>query len=214
MDNFRIGDEFFLITHDGDTGRPRISRELAGAGLVAGLIAELVLEERARIDSGLVQLCGDTDTGEAASDFLARSLADQHADHPVRTWIQNLGEIGYELITRRLVERGTLRRVQARRRLGLARGKDTFPAADKEAVEPALWLNIVAVNPEQADTQRRTLAGLLVAAGGEGLLPAARERPGMRSALSDLAAELPEDLQQLIRGFREAVLTLSISVRR
>lgn len=214
MDNFRIGDEFFLITHDGDTGRPRISRELAGAGLVAGLIAELVLEERARIDSGLVHLCGDTDTGEAASDFLARSLADQHADHPVRTWIQNLGEIGYELITRRLVERGTLRRVQARRRLGLARGKDTFPAADKEAVEPALWLNIVAVNPEQADTQRRTLAGLLVAAGGEGLLPAARERPGMRSALSDLAAELPEDLQQLIRGFREAVLTLSISVRR
>lgn len=214
MDNFRIGDEFFLITHDGDTGRPRISRELAGAGLVAALIGELILEERATIDSGLVRLTGDTDTGEAASDFLARSIVDQHADHPVRTWIQNLGEIGYELITRRLVERGTLRRVQPRRKLGLSRGKDAFPAADREAVEPGLWLNIVAVNPEQADTQRRALAGLLVAAGGEGLLPAARERPGMRSALSDLAAELPRDLTELVQGFRESVVTLSVSVRR
>lgn len=214
MDNFRIGDEFFLITHDADSGKPRISRELAGAGLVAALIAELILEERATISSGLVQLTGETETGEAGSDFLARSLADQHADHPVRTWIQNLGEIGYELITRRLVERGTLRRVQPRRKLGLARTKDSFPAADREAVEPGLWLNIVAVNPEQADPQRRTLAGLLAAAGGESLLPAARERPGMRSALNDLAADLPDDLTELIRGFREAVVTLSVSVRR
>lgn len=214
MDNFRIGDEFFLISHDKDSGKPLISRELTGAGLVAALLAELVLEERATVEDGNVRLLDDTETGEAASDFLARSLGQQSSAHAVRTWIQNLGEIGYELVSRRLVERGTLRRVRPRRVMGVTRGRDAYPAADREAAEPALWLSIVLVSPEEGDEQRRVLAGLLAAAGGERLLPAAMDRHQTRSALTDLADDLPPALSALVAGFRESVVTLSLAVRR
>lgn len=133
MPSFPLADEFFLINHD-LTGKPLIRRDLLGLGLVVALLAELIMEGRVGMRDGRVVVLDRAGNGDDATDFIIASLAAQWSNYPVRTWTDNLDDTAYELVARRLVERGTVRRVQARRLLGSR--KDVFLAARRRRSSP------------------------------------------------------------------------------
>lgn len=212
MQKLRLADEFFLINHDHLTGRPAIRRDLLGSGLVAALLAELVIDGRLAMDEGRVSVLDPSSHGDDATDFLVTTLSAQRACHPVRTWTENLDDTAYELIARRLVERDTVHRVRPRRLLGPRR--DLFPAAKREAVEPLLRLDAVIRNPIGADVHRAVSVVLVVAAGAEHVLATDLDRDRVRTGVAELANGLPADLKELVGGFEAAVAALLLSIRR
>jgi len=212
MHDFRAGDEFFLLNHDQLTGRPTINRQFLGGGLVAALLAELIMERRATVREGRVCVLDRTARGAAAGDFLVDSLAAQRTAHPVRTWTENLDETAYELVARRLVERRTVRRVRPRRLLGAR--KDLFPAASREAVQPLLWLDTMIHAPGTADVQRSVVAALLRAAEADHMLAVDLDRGRVGTVIAGWIEGLPPAYRALITGFEAAVVALSLSIRR
>lgn len=211
MHDFRLGDEFFLINHDQLTGRLAVSRRLLGLGLVAALLGELIIDGRVAVRHHRVVIVDGSSRGDGPGDFLVDSIADQKTPHPVRTWVENLGDIAYELVARRLVERGTVRRVRARRLLSRT---DTFPVAKREAVQPILTLDAVIRGQRRPAMQQRLLTTLLSAAGVEHVLAPDLDRSLVRAAVAELAEGLSADLKELSAGFDAAVVALSLSIPR
>lgn len=212
MHDLRLGDEFFLLNHDQLTGRPTINRQLLGGGLVAALLAELIMERRATVREGRVCVLDRTARGEDAGDFMVDSLAAQRTTHPVRTWTENLDETAYELVARRLVERRTIRRIQPRRLLGPR--KDLFPAASREAVQPLLSLDTMIHGQGGADVQRTMVAALLRAAEADHVLAVDLDRDRVETVIAGWIDELPAAYRELLAGFEAAVVALSLSIRR
>ncbi len=211
MHDFRLGDEFFLINHDQLTGRPALNRSLLGFGLVAALLGELMIDGRIALRHDRVIIIEGRSRGDGPGDFLVDSIAEQKTPHPVRTWLENLGDIAYELVARRLVERETVRRVRARRFLP---GSDTFPVAKREAVQPLLTLDAVVRGQHRPAVQQRLLSALLSTAGAEHLLAVDLDRSLVRAAVVELAEGLPADHADLVAGFDAAVVALSLSIPR
>jgi len=212
MPSFPLADEFFLINHNDLTGKPLIRRDLLGLGLVVALLAELIIEGRVGMRDGRVVMLDRAGNGDDATDFVIASLAAQWSNYPVRTWTDNLDDTAYELVARRLVERGTVRRVQARRLLGSR--KDVFLAARREAVQPLLLLDGVIKNPEEADVQRALLVTMVAATGVEHALATLPDRDRVRAAVTELSAGLSTELTELVAGFEEAITARLLSIRR
>ena len=118
MHSYRLSDEFFLIGHDEFTGKPAINRELIACGLSAALLAELMISGQLGMQDGRVTLLDTAPTGELVSDQVLELVGQQRKEHTVRTWTEHLGEPAYELVARRLVDEGVVRREEARRMLG------------------------------------------------------------------------------------------------
>lgn len=212
MQNFPLGDEYFLINHDDLSGRPLIRRDVLSCGLVVALLAELIMENRVAVQDGRVTALDDAAHGDEAGDFVITSLSTQRSAYTVRTWADNLDETAYELVARRLVDRGTVRRVHPR---GLLRSrKDVFPTARREAAQPLLLLNEVINDPAGADPQRAVLVTLVATAGGEHTLPGGLDRDRIRAATTLLAAGLSAGLTALVAGFEEAINARLLSIRR
>lgn len=210
MNEFRLGDEFFLVSHDQLTGRPALSRRILGLGLVAALLGELMIDGRIALRHERVTLVDGSGRGDGPGDFLVDSIAEQKTPHPVRTWVKNLSDIAHELVARRLVERGTVRRVRAR----LLPRADTFPVAKREAVQPLLTLDAVLRGQRRPTDQQRLLTTLLGVAGVEHVLAADLDRCLVRAAVAELADGLPADLIELVAGFDATIVALSLSIPR
>ncbi len=223
MPTLSLADEFFLVNHD-RRGKPLIRRELLGGGLAAALLAELVMQRRAGMRDGRVTVLAAQDRGDEAdeadpadradeaTDFMLRSVAGQATSYPIRTWVDNLDDTAYELIARRVTERGIVRRVRTRRLLGAAR--ERFPAATREAVGPLVSLDEVIEDPERADVQRALLVTMVAATGAEHALASEPDRDRVRAAVARLAESLPADLAELLAGFDEAITARLLSIRR
>ena len=212
MSNFPLADEFFLINHNDLTGRPLIRRDLLGLGLVVALLAELIVEGRVGIREGRVIVLDKASHGDDASDFIITGLAAQWSNYPVRTWTDNLDDTAYELVARRLVERGTVQRGRTRRLFGPR--KDVFLPAKREAVQPLLLLDSAIKNPEEADVQRALLITMVAATGAEHVLASLPDRDRVRTAVTELSASLSAELTELVAGFEEAITARLLSIRR
>ncbi len=213
MSNFPLADEFFLINHNDLTGKPLIRRDLLGLGLVVALLAELIMEGRVGMREDRVLLLDQTRHGDDdATDFIIASLAAQWSNYPVRTWTDNLDDTAYELVARRLVERGTVRRVRPRGMLGSR--KEVFLPAKREAVHPVLLLDGVIKNPERADAQRALLVTMAAVVGAEKALVNQPDPDRVRAAVTELSAGLSAELTELVAGFEEAITARLLSIRR
>jgi Golgi phosphoprotein 3 (GPP34) len=213
MHSYRLSDEFFLIGHDEFTGKPAINRELIACGLSAALLAELMILGRLCMHDGRVALLDTTPAGEAVADQVLDLVAQQSKEHTVRTWTEHLGEPAYELVARRLVDEGVVRREQSRRMLG--RGGDRFPPVDLyQAARARLWLGHMITHPLEMDLQRTISAGLVTAVGVERVLGLELDSQQIRDIVSERVSHLPEDLQSLLLGVNAAVAALSLTIRR
>ena len=212
MQNFRLADNFFLINHDHHNGKPLVRRDLLGAGLVAALLAELIIDGRLAMDDGRVTVLDRCSHDDNATDFMVTSVAAQQVAYPVRTWTDNLDDTAYELTARRLIACGTVWRVRSRRFLGPRR--DLFPAVRRAWVESLLRLNAVIKSPASADIHGAASVVLIAAAGADHLLATDLDREQLRTGVAQLMKRLSADLKELFAGFEAAVAARLLTIQR
>ena len=113
-----VADELFLITHDLQSGKPRISDQYMGGGLAAALLGELVLAGCVAIGTG-----GRLSLGEYGPppERLTEQLYEQTRNDlfagevSVRDWLGRHGREAESSVADRLVRAGDLRRETSRR---------------------------------------------------------------------------------------------------
>ena len=214
MDRERLAADFFLIAHDEFSGKLRISPDLLGCGLVGAQLAELIMANRLSVEGGRVlvtEVRGDCDEVGA---YIAESISRQTTTHSVRVWIDTFREVLYELVARRLVDEGVVRREQGGRQL-MRRRPDRFPATDLlAAARPRLRLEHMLRTPQEFDLPGAIIAVLVGAVGAETVLDPEIDRNATRELLTRLEENLPEDVRSLVEGVRAAVAAVSLTIRR
>ena len=219
MDRQRLAADFFLIAHDEFSGKLRISPDLLGCGLVGAQLSELVLANQLSVEDGRL-LVADARAGanQAGGDevgaYIAESIARQTTTHSVRVWIDTFSEVLYELVARRLVDEGVVRREAGGRQL-MRRRPDRFPATDLlAAARPRLRLEHMLRTPQEFDLPGAIIAVLVGAVGAETVLDPEIDRTGVRELVTRLEENLPADVRALVDGVRAAVAAVSLTVRR
>ena len=215
MDRHWLATDFFLIAHDEFSGKLRISLELLCCGLVGGQLADLIVANRLAVEGGRVLVTDDrSEARDEVGDYVVESISRQTSTHSVRVWVETLQEVLYELIGRRLINDGVVRREQGGRQL-MRRRPDRFPATDLlAAARPRLRLEHMLRTPQEFDLPGAILAVLVGAVGVETVLDPEIDRTAARELMTRLEENFPADLRALIEGVRAAAVAVSLTVRR
>lgn len=217
MADEHLSDDFFLIVHDEFTGKLRVSAELLECGLVVAQFAELIVAGGLGMveDRVLVRNAGagaDTEVDEISA-FVMDSVGRQARPHSVRTWIETLGSPMFELVARRLMDRGILRRETGRGLL--MRRPDRFPAVNLlAAARPHIRLEHMLSTPKEFDLDGAVTAALINVLGLDSVLDPSLDRAATRAVTDRLHGHLPSQLRMLLKGTSAAVAAVSLTVRR
>lgn len=212
-----FSDNLFLIVHDEFTGKLRVSHDLLECGLVAAQLAELIVAGWLSIPDDRVTVTDLQGSGGDAEDaiaaFVIESVQRQRERHTVRTWIGTFDGVMSELVARRLVDSGVLRR-ESNRQL-MRRRPDRFPAVDLlGAARPRIRLEHMLRTPKEFDLAGAITAALVGVLGVDSVLDPELDRSAMRDLVGQLRGHLPTDLQSLLEGTAAAVAAISLTVRR
>jgi len=215
MDRHWLAADFFLIVHDEFSGKVRISLDLLCCGLVGSQLADLIVANRLAVEGGRVLVTDDrSEARDEVGDYVVESISRQTSTHSVRVWVDTLQEVLYELIGRRLINDGVVRREQGGRQL-MRRRPDRFPATDLlAAARPRLRLEHMLRTPQEFDLPGAILAVLVGAVGVETVLDPEIDRTAARELMTRLEENFPADLRALIEGVRAAAVAVSLTVRR
>lgn len=214
MDRQRLAADFFLIAHDEFSGKLRVSPELLGCGLVGAQLAALVLANQLAVEGGRLLVTDARGGDDEAGAYVAESIARQTTTHSVRVWVDTFGEVLYELVARRLVDEGVVRREAGGRQL-MRRRPDRFPATNLlAAAGPRLRLEHMLRNPQEFDLPGAIVVVLIGAVGAETVLDPEIDRTVVRELVARLEENLPVDVRALVEGVRAAVAAVSLTVRR
>jgi Golgi phosphoprotein 3 (GPP34) len=215
MDRPRLAADFFLIAHDEFSGKLRISPDLLGWGLVGAQLAELVMANRVVVESGRVLVTDARGDGtDEVGAYVAEGILHQDTTHTVRIWVDTFRDVLPELVARRLVTEGVVRREQGGRQL-MRRRPDRYPATDLlAAARPRLRLEHMLRTPQEFDLSGAVLAVLVGTLGVESVLDPGLDRSTARDLMTRLEDNLPADLRALIEGVRSAVAAVSLTIRR
>lgn len=214
MERGQLAADFFLIAHDEFSGKLKISRDLLGCGLVAAQFGALIIAGRLGMSDGRVIVRNERGSGQdEIGAFVVKSVQSQHTRHTVRTWTRNLADVLYELVGRRLVDSGLVRREPVRS--VLRRRPDRFPAVDLlRAARPRLRLEHMLRNPKDLDLHGAFLAALIWAIGVENVLDPGLDRAAAREVVRGITDHLPPELYELLTGAQSAAAAVSLTVRR
>jgi hypothetical protein len=156
----RLADAFFLMAHDEATGKPRLPERIAGLGLAAALLGELVLTGRAQArDGGIAVLDAEPCDDELSGRVLEFLKQEQH---PTRTWLAFFGRSAHEEVALRLLSAGVLERVSRRRPWQSGRWA---PVSAQLAARPTALLCTALIRGQDLDERSLLLFGLLQATG-------------------------------------------------
>ncbi|HEX6968677.1 MAG TPA: GPP34 family phosphoprotein [Micromonosporaceae bacterium] len=200
-----LADEFFLLAHDEMTGKPKLRPKIAGMGLAAALLAELVLANRITVHGGALSV----QDRRPPADALAHTVLDQLIGEPehrdVRVWLEYLGRSAHESVGERLARAGVVRR-QSTRRL-LATTTTYVPIDINDAAWPTARLRALLDRGEAMNLSDTVLLGLIEATG---LSRAVLSRSG--EEVRRLLATLPPPLIELITQ-TEATVAVALTPR-
>jgi hypothetical protein len=215
MERPRLAADFFLIAHDEFSGKLRISAALLGCGLAGAQLAEHVTEGQLVVEAGrLLAMDLPKDSADEVGAYVIETIRQQSSTHSVRVWVDTFSEMLPELIARRLVADGVVRREEGGRQL-MRRRPDRYPATDLlAAARPRLRLEHMLRTPQEFDLSGAVLAVLVGALGVDATLDPELDRAAARELISRLRMHLPADLRELIEGVEAAVAAISLSVRR
>lgn len=215
MDRSYLPDEFFLIAHDEFSGKLRISQDLLECGLVGAQLAELVMARLIGIEGGRVLIVDASgDAGDDVGAYVMETLARQTSTHSVRVWVETFADVLYELVGRRLVASGIVRRESGGRQL-MRKRPDRFPAVDLlAAARPRLRIEHMLRSPEELDLPGAVITVLIEVLGADSVLDPELDRTAARELSARLEENLPVHLRGLVEGVRAAVAAVSLTVRR
>ncbi|HKT00806.1 MAG TPA: GPP34 family phosphoprotein [Rugosimonospora sp.] len=206
--SFSLSEEFFLLAHDDTNGKPLISTDVLGLGIAAGLLAQLLPEQRIAITrGGGVLLRRFEATGRAATDQVVRMMHSTHASrpdilYPVTDWLRYLRDLAYAEVSGALV-----RDEVVQERSGL-RGKRYLAANVLDATSPRTGLVYLCRHPpadfERCHEQQFTLAGLAIATNMERALYAITGAD-LGDQLRAFTHQLPGDTRMLLDALEQAV---------
>jgi len=165
-----------LLLHDPVTGRPRVPAGTLTAGVVGGVLADMVLTGQVRVVRGLVR----PGTG-LPIERLGRVVSQRvrsHPDRDVSYWLEHLDPVP-GLVVARLVRARLIRQVRARDAGSWwRRSRILIPAGPGHSRWLARQVGLILTGPGPLTTRELVLAGLV---DGTGLLPAVVHAAGPAS---------------------------------
>jgi Golgi phosphoprotein 3 (GPP34) len=205
----------FLLLHNPFNGKPEIGHDLLKCGLVAAELADLIIARRLGMENDRIVVAETRGTGDdEIGAFVVDSIQRQPSSHTVRSWVEALADVLYELTARKVTADGIVRRQEGGKRL-LRRSPDRFPALDlMRASGPRLRLEHMLRTPRERDVAGAAIAGIVGALEVERILDVDRDRGTVRAAVAGAAESLPVDLRALVAGVEDAVSAISLVVRR
>ncbi|MDQ3577143.1 MAG: GPP34 family phosphoprotein [Actinomycetota bacterium] len=211
----KLAESMFLLLHDPFSGRPEVAPELLNCALVAAELAELIIAGRVGIDNDRVVLIDGGDVGsDEMSAFVLESIRSQPRTHSVRSWVEVLSDVLYEMVAGELVEGGVVSREQGGRRL-LRRGADRFPSVDLlRASAPRVGLEHMLRVPDDLDLQGAVIAAILGALDIVQGFDVGIDRVALRGRIAELTQQLPSDLRDIVAGVEASAASISLTVRR
>lgn len=211
----KLAESMFLLLHDSFSGRSEVAPELLKCALAAAELAELIMTRRVGINDDRIIVIDSQDSGaDEMSAFVVESIQDQPRPHGVRSWVQVLGDVLYEMVAGRLIESGAVSREQGGRRL-LRRTPDRFPSVDLlRAARPRVRLEHMLRSPDDFDPKGATLAAILGALDVVQGFDIDIDRAALRITFTELTQQLPPDLRGLMTGVEASAATISLTVRR
>lgn len=207
--------KMFLLLHNPFNGKPEIGHDLLKCALVAAELADLIIARRLGMENDRIVVAETRGTGDdEIGAFVVESIQRQPSGHTVRSWVEALADVLYELVARSLTADGVVRRQEGGRRL-LRRSPDRFPALDlMRASGPRLRLEHMLRTPREREVSGAALAGILGALDVARILDVDRDRAAVKSAVAAASASLPVDLRALVTGVEDAASAVSLVVRR
>lgn len=160
-----LADDLYFVMHDDVTGRPRLHPRLAGLGLAAAVVGELMLAERVTIElaSGQDRLYVTSRT--ATGDPLTQSVLDQvvaEPQHPVLTWLVFFAKTVPAGVTDRMIAAGLLNPPSK----NIFKQQPPVPVSTNTAAWPLARLNLAVRQKQPPAAPDDVLYGLFAATGG------------------------------------------------
>jgi hypothetical protein len=213
MRNLPLASEFFLLAHDEYDGTAAANPTALGNGLAGALLCELIIAGRVTAYGSKLSVRDPRAYGDPATDAVINEMCLQRGDHPVRDWVEHLGEESVRQVAQRLVNVGVVQHEHTRRLLG--RSVDRYPAVDPlEGGRPRAELSIALDRGEELDLQGVTLFGLLAACGIETVLAVDWTGWDPEAVVASYVERLPVELRAVISGVKSAVTSVYVTVRR
>lgn len=200
-------DELFCIAVDERSHQLRLTDKVAGIGLAAALLAELVLWGRIDVDATHLRVRPGSNPGDALGYLILEEIDAESTVSEVRPWLEFLATDAVDRVGRRVERRRLFRREESRR---LGRTRTTYAPVDNNAV---IWRAVRLAQILTTDRPGERLhpadvvSGGLVAATGLSRvvlwLPEHRDVGDKR--IVDMVNELSDPLRNLIRHAEAAV---------
>ncbi|GAA1789394.1 GPP34 family phosphoprotein [Planosporangium flavigriseum] len=116
-DRLHLADDFWVIVHNADSGRPRLNETRRSLGLAGALLGELVLSGHLVIHDRNVYITDVTPPVDATSHLILEQIVAESQAHHVQVWVKFLADSAAATMTDRLMRAGLVEREQQRRRL-------------------------------------------------------------------------------------------------
>jgi hypothetical protein len=197
-----LADELFLIVHDDTSGRPRTHPRVAGLGLGAALLAELVLFGSINVASGALTVLDRRPPADALAHTVLDQLLGEPQHRAVRVWLDFLAQTAADTVAQRMMRSGLVSRAETRK---LWRTAVAYKAVDVNlAAWPEARLRGLLSRRAQMTVTDVTLLALIVAVGLARKFLADTDHQAPRH-LMDLIDALPAPLRELAAQTEAAV---------
>lgn len=208
-----LADEFFLIAHDDQTGRPRLHDIATRYGLAAALLGELAIARHIDFIQGNVHVYD----ARPPADWLQHQVLSQITAEPhqraTRMWLAYLAATSYESVAQRLVQTGVVDPEERRRFLGL--GAPTVLYVPKD-MNRAAWswarLSQHLRRSEPLEPFDLALAGISEATGLDRFILDGAPYP-TGAFLRSLLSAAPQSMGDLLADLRTSIGAASLNPR-
>lgn len=207
MSVMSLRDSLFLLSHD-DAGKLLLSEATIGAGLAGAALIDLLLNRRAAVVDGRLELVERTPTGDDEADATLAAIDANTAPCGPRAWVSWISHGAYRRIAGLLVADGTLRRVTVRR-LGLVPVTRYVPTDPAGLVRVRARIRYAMHGVERPDAATGALCGLVRVLRLEPNLLLSMPRSDVASALEKATVTDDAAVRRVITAV-ETVITAAI----
>jgi hypothetical protein len=206
----QMADEFYLIAHDDSSGQLRLHPKVAGCGVAAALLAELIMLERVYVEAGVLKSVSTLPPPDALARTIFGQVLGELTPLPVRDWLTFLGRTAVDDVAQRLVRIEVLERVESR--MSLFGGKKRYTTLRvNDAAWPAARITSRLIRRDPMEPSDQVLAALVQGTGLSAQMLWDDQTGVSRRYLRSVVAALPESLRVLVAEVEFAVSKVAIT---